>query len=317
MVEAATRDSGFVLVAVLWMLALLAVVVLALSDVIRLDVRSKANLLQHAQAQSLADGAILSIAAYLTDRLATAPGATAFPSATVSRCASVDARIDVSVIDARGLVDLNAAPHDMLAALALSIGLEQDRAERFAATIEDFRDIDDEPTKNGAEEKDYAAAGHPFGPKNGPFENVDELEQVLDMSPDVVRAVKDLVTVDSHSPDVDLKLAPPTLAGAFADLATGAVAPQSGQAFARARLTGQIGALAGTTARPQVITVSVALASGGRSRRRAVIELSGAAALGFSVRDWASLPEAAEQSLPVNPNAVCQEIGFSELAAAP
>ena len=50
---------------------------------------------------------------------------------------------------------------------------------------------------NGAEEAAYRAAGLPWGPKNAPFETVEELQQVLGMTADIYKRVAPSLTTYS------------------------------------------------------------------------------------------------------------------------
>lgn len=302
----AAPENGFVLIAVLWMLALLAVLVLALSNTVRLDVQAKANLTRQAQAEALADGVTLSIAARIVEQLAGQPALA--NNGTVIRCNLDGATFDVVVTDVAGLIDLNAAPVDLLARVIAGIGVPAARAASLAAAIADFRDIDDEPLPGGAEAKDYRAAGMPFGPKNAPFETVEELDQVLAMTPAVLNRLRGLVTVHGRSPSLDLQHAPPALVAALAasnpaDIGTTAE-------NARAQLAAQFGATGGGLSRTHAVTVSVATPAGGHFRRHAVIEVSNGAALGFAIRDWSAWGAAWEPEPPNAQASVCATLGF-------
>lgn len=98
-----------------------------------------------------------------------------------------------------GKIDLNTAPPELLAALWSSIGAPGMTPETFAARVVDYRDLDDEPSKNGgAEIPQYVAAGPNRLPANAPFERVDDLQNVLDVTATQARLLAPLVTV--HNP---------------------------------------------------------------------------------------------------------------------
>ncbi|HEX2201008.1 MAG TPA: hypothetical protein VHH93_03210, partial [Gammaproteobacteria bacterium] len=63
----------------------------------------------------------------------------------------------------------------------------------------------------GAEDEDYQAANLPYGAKDHDFNCVEELQQVLGMTPALYRKLAPLLTVHSHRPNVDINLAPPAL----------------------------------------------------------------------------------------------------------
>src|SRR6185295_6044813 len=62
------RADGFVLVSVVWLLALLTVITLVLLTSVRLDVRAAGQLARHAEAEALADGLTRLVALRLGDR---------------------------------------------------------------------------------------------------------------------------------------------------------------------------------------------------------------------------------------------------------
>lgn len=283
-----TDGAGFVLIMVLWLLALLAVMVIALTNTVRLDVQAKTNLLARAQAEALADGVTFAVAARLMEQLAGAPGPALTPNGVPARCALDGNAVDILVTDVAGLIDLNAAPVELLARVIAGVGVPVERAGELAAAIVDFRDFDDEPLPVGAEAKEYRAAGMPFGPKNAPFETVDELDQVLGMTPAILARLRELVTVHSRSPGLDVQLAPPALVMALAGPEHGTA---DGIGGARAQLAGQFVTPGGSRSRTQIVTVGVATANGGHFRRRTVVEVSAASALGFAIREWGTASE--------------------------
>ena len=78
----------------------------------------------------------------------------------------------MSIQDEDGKIDLNAAPDELLRGLFVSAGLDEDAGAALVDAIVDFRDEDDLTRLNGAEDRDYADAGLPYGAKDAPFEAV-------------------------------------------------------------------------------------------------------------------------------------------------
>jgi general secretion pathway protein K len=95
-----------------------------------------------------------------------------------------DAEVTVRIEDEDGKVDLNQSDAALLTALAEAVGLERDRAERFAGAVLDWRDPDPltQPA-GGAEDPDYASAGVPYGAKDAEFESVGEVLHLLGVTP--------------------------------------------------------------------------------------------------------------------------------------
>lgn len=109
------------------------------------------------------------------------------------------ARLEVEVLDETAKLDLNLADPAALTRFFLAIGLNEDDAMRAADVIVDFRDADDLTQPMGAEAEDYLAAGLPYGPKDAPFERVEELQQVLGMTPELFALAAPHLTVHSGS----------------------------------------------------------------------------------------------------------------------
>ena len=109
------------------------------------------------------------------------------------------AEIEVRITDDSGKIDLNAATPEMLAQLFMARGVPMDQAEALAAAVVDWRDPDDLSQPNGAELPEYKAAGLSYGPKNGPFDTVSELQQVLGMTYALFRQVEPSLTIYSGS----------------------------------------------------------------------------------------------------------------------
>jgi hypothetical protein len=87
-----------------------------------------------------------------------------------------------------------------LSALFQLAGVGQGKAQSLAAAVADFRDSDNLPRMNGAESDAYQSAGLPWGPKNLPFQSIDELRQVLGITPEIYGRVADYITVYSLAP---------------------------------------------------------------------------------------------------------------------
>src|SRR5262249_38374858 len=127
--SATNSDRGFVLVSVLWLLALLTLITLVLLTAMRLDVHAAGQLGRHAGAEALAAGLIRLVALRLGDRdrrpLAEAGLA---GNGTPMRCGHGDAAIAIAVTDVGGLVDLNAASAHLLEWLLRGLDVAPEKA---------------------------------------------------------------------------------------------------------------------------------------------------------------------------------------------
>lgn len=108
-------------------------------------------------------------------------------------------------------VDLNGSSAKLLAAAYQASGLKSLTPQSFAARVIDWRDVDNDPTEDGAEGGDYLAAHLAYEPRNGPFRSVDDLRWVLGISaPDIV-ALRNYVTIFNPRGRLDAFSASPTL----------------------------------------------------------------------------------------------------------
>jgi general secretion pathway protein K len=282
-------DHGFILVSVLWLLALMTLVTMVLLTAVRVDVRAASQFVRHAEAEALADGVMRLVALRLGDRDRRPLDAAGFTKdGAPMLCAHADAAVAIAVTDVAGLVDLNAASPALLEWLLRGLGVAPDRSAALAAAIVDFRDEDDVPVVNGAESVAYRAAGLAHGPKNAPFETVRELDQVLGMDVALLGRMRTVTTVHSRQPGIDSAVAPREIIAAAAAASgaagRGAAAPADPTVAARADIPSMF--RIPSRARAYRVIVTVQLPDGGRFAREAVIEPDRTASLGFWIREW-------------------------------
>jgi general secretion pathway protein K len=176
-------QRGFVLASVLWLLAGLTVVAATVS---RYGV-SKAQQAQLLRVRSSTETAFASTQAQVLAVLATTQtvrGGRAGASALLKVDGSTlvgDGGSWVRIQDARGLINLNRASEGLLARFFAECGLADDRAQQLAARLHDYIDPDSLSRLNGAEREAYRDAGA-LAPRNAPFEDVEEVWQVLGMA---------------------------------------------------------------------------------------------------------------------------------------
>ena len=254
-------EEGFVLLPALWLSGLLAVALSSFLVHIKIHVKTAANLVENAKAELAADGVVQLVAyqlAFEADRKPLAGG-------IVSRCPVDREHIAfVRVQDQGGLVDLNAASPGTLEALLKILGLAPEKARSLADRIADFRDLDDSTRPNGAEADDYRMAGLALRPKNAPFLDKVELDQVLGMSEDLRHVMAPLVTVHSQQAGIDPMVAPEALRQA------------------------QAGALPAAHSQQQAFGIEVAVTSstGSVFSRHAVVRILRRARKPFVISEW-------------------------------
>jgi general secretion pathway protein K len=222
-------SRGYALVSVLWLVVLLTGITAAYHAQARVEARLLASALQRAQAEALAEAAVwIAVREHFS-----ATWLSADRAARVSRTIDVGGTtIAVTIADASGSINLNAAPPELLsAALAARSGLGRAEQAAIVDAILDWRDSDSTRSPAGAEDQDYAVSQTAHGAKDAPFATVDELRLVRGMTPAVYRAIAPaLTTLGSHA-RVNTAAAPPEVLAVLPRDAADAFAGASGESY--------------------------------------------------------------------------------------
>lgn len=121
------------------------------------------------------------------------------------------ARVEVSVQDEAGLLNLNAPDEAAMAALLEQTGVRSPRSEAMAASLADFTDGDDLTRANGAEGVAYARLGLP-PPPNAPLSSRWQALNVMGWRDGLNGAQRDalwrLVTAGEQQQGINLNTAP-------------------------------------------------------------------------------------------------------------
>jgi len=228
-------NRGIALVAVLWVIVLLAAMAVSFVGTIRTESTVTRNLVDNAGAQALADAGIYRaiLALYhsfeevqtgsetgiLTaqdESTAATPEEAASGSPVQSGALRFDGRpylwpfddgvVQIAIQSEAGKIDLNAAREDLLVGLLRANGVEQPGV--LIDRIADYRDADKDRRPQGAEDADYDAAGRSQGAKDAPFESVEELQQVIGISRALYDRLAPALTVYSEARGIDPLTAP-------------------------------------------------------------------------------------------------------------
>lgn len=152
------------------------------------------------------------------------------------------ASIKVSIQDELGKIDLNQADAPMFVGLLQSAGLDLGSASSLADKIMDWRTTTSLKSLNGAKERDYRASGSAYRPRNGPFQSVDEVLLVMDMTPELFRKIEPALTVHSGRQFIDPQVAPREVLLAMPNMTPGgieaALAARGGRPLAADRPAG-------------------------------------------------------------------------------
>ncbi len=290
------RRRGIALVVVLWVLVLIALVAAALRATVEAEIRAGMARTGRAQAEAAADGGVYWAIQRLLERVYVGATPDRPPVPVDDRPLLADlgngARAEVRIQDVGGLVDLNAAPRPLLAALIHRLGVAADRADVLAGRILDFRDLDSEPQpRGGAEDAAYERARLPFGAKDAPFDSPDELAQVLGIGFDLAARMKPYVTVMSGARGIDPLVAPPLVLEALPGLSDAArrlLLSERMRAGALRRTMPQVRHemfQPSTHANYRILSTGIA-PHGARFTRESVVQIRGSRLPPFFFRSW-------------------------------
>lgn len=193
----AVAQAGFILVAVLWILAALAGFVGVYAFYLSNSVAAEAARSEELAARALASGAV-ELTAY---RLLLLPRDER-PSRGAFNFSMGKARVSVTFAEETARIDLNAAPKEMLAALFTALGVRPEAADAYAGHVVAWRSTDagDAPQDEAAR---YGEVRLGYGPRGAPFVHVEELWRVAGLPPALVEAALPHLTVYSGRPQVN------------------------------------------------------------------------------------------------------------------
>lgn len=201
-----TETRGAALLLVLWLIALLAALIGAFALTARIESLQGTVIRQGAVAREHARAGL----EYALVRVAdTQPKTHWMPDGRRYEWSFAGSRIAVQLIDESGKVDINQADANLLAQLMRVREVPEETARALANALLDWRDADNlgQP-QGGAEDPDYASAGLEYGAKDAPFESLDEVRQVLGMTPDIYERIAPYLTLHSGRAMPDSTYAP-------------------------------------------------------------------------------------------------------------
>ncbi|MCC7046316.1 MAG: general secretion pathway protein GspK [Alphaproteobacteria bacterium] len=198
-------QRGMALITVLWMLVMLSAVVIGLGVSARTETRLARNHLDAARARHLAEaGMQRAILALLDAREA--------PLLRPDGSRGIELRLAGGVVlatvqDECGKIDLNTGWGELIRGAVQVAGMGGRDADAVTDAILDWRDPDDQRRPRGAERREYERAGK-VGPRNGPFATVEELREVMGVTPELYRRMEPMVTVHCLQAGLDPRVAP-------------------------------------------------------------------------------------------------------------
>jgi general secretion pathway protein K len=204
-------EAGFVLPSVIAVLVVIAAAAALATQQLQTHSRITAARLDRLRLQGVVDGTARFVAmALVNERVRRLPGLGLPGNGSAIACPMPGGgAIRIAVQDQGGLVDLNASPRPLLEEVFRALGLADTEAATLAAEIVDDRDPDDTPEPGGgAEAPQYKARGLPYGPRNAPFNAVDEIDRLPSMTPRIAATLRPALTVWNTTGGLDPTLNP-------------------------------------------------------------------------------------------------------------
>jgi general secretion pathway protein K len=195
-------QRGIALMLVMWVLTLLTVMAVSLTVSRRTEVALADNHVESARFRTLAEAAIAYTALhYMTPeaQIDAEQGTAWLPNGRPRIWSFAGSELTLRVFNESSRYDLNRIRPEVLRTLLEVLGLVPEEADALAAAIVDWRDEDDLALLNGAEDADYVEAGRALGAKDADYETVEELRQVLGMTPERYRLLAPEVSVQGSS----------------------------------------------------------------------------------------------------------------------
>jgi general secretion pathway protein K len=197
-----TRERGFVLLAVLLVLTLLAVVVTELAFSARLEASMVRSYRDGVLARHLAEAAVQQAIREIATPAQVAaldetgqlvfyralPGQTTptpLPALPRARVALGPGEFSYRLADESARLSLNTAPADRLGRLLEALGVERTERDVITDSLQDWRDADDLHRLHGAESDFYLALPVPYRARNGSLQHEAELLQIRGVTPEL------------------------------------------------------------------------------------------------------------------------------------
>lgn len=214
-IGAAKDARGFIVIAVLWMLAALAALVLIYLAYVTNTAVTVAGNTDRVQTDALVNAAIELTAYRLTGK-----GDAARPTSGTFDARIGMGRVAVTFRSEAARIDLNAAPKGLLSGLMMALGVGANEAPGYADRILAWR-ASTEAGQDDPEDSYYRTIGTAYLPRHAPFPHVEELWLVRGIPPAVVERMLPFVTVFSNMRSVNVMDAAPQVVAAMPGMTPG------------------------------------------------------------------------------------------------
>jgi general secretion pathway protein K len=207
-----TNARGFIVIAVLWILAALSALVLIYLTYVTNTAVVVAGSTDRIRTEALVQAGVELAVFQLTGRTEAARPTSGTFNARVGQ-----GRVFVTFRSEAARVDLNTAPKGLLAGLMKGLGADPVDAAIYADRILAWRT----PTERGSEDPEnsfYRTSGSAYLPRHAPFPAAEELWLVRGIPPGIVERMLPFVTVFSNVAQVNLLDAAPQVLAALPNI---------------------------------------------------------------------------------------------------
>jgi general secretion pathway protein K len=187
-----TRQRGFALLMVLWTMGMLALLVAQFTTTGRTETRVTANLRANAVAQAVADGALHEAVLRLLQ-------GSWVPDDRPRAIRVQDWVVEVRIENQASKLNPNLATVEAIQALLTRLAIDPGKASELARGIVDWRSSGAKSASGGSKISQYQAAGLPYAPAHKLFDSLEEVGQVLSMTPALMARIKPFLSVYQDS----------------------------------------------------------------------------------------------------------------------
>ncbi|MEA2745646.1 MAG: ral secretion pathway protein [Acetobacteraceae bacterium] len=262
-----TRQRGFALLMVLWTMGLLALLVTQFATTGRTETRVAANLRANAAAQAAADGGLHEAILRLLQGVWG-------PDDRPRTIRAPDGVVEIRVLNQASKVNPNVATLATMQTLLTRAGIDPGKAAALSRAIIDWRSSGPKSVSGGSKISQYQSAGLPYAPAGKLFDSVEEIGQVVGMTPALLARIRPFLSVYQESD-------------------TEEPGSGTGQAFPA---TDRDGWYLGSTGRLMVVAIRATAtgAKGGRFTRQAIVRLRAEPSLDqepYQILTWETVQE--------------------------
>jgi general secretion pathway protein K len=284
---------GFIVVAVLWILAALSALVL-----IYLTFVTNTAVIVAASTDRVRSDALVTAGVELAAYQLTAVRQDGRPSSGTFNARMGAARVSVTFRSEAARIDLNAGSKGLLAGLIIGLGGTPANAADYADRILAWR----APTEGGEDDPEtssYRTAGIAYAPRHAPFPAAEELWLVRGIPPAVVERMLPFVTAFSNMASINIADAAPQVVAALPGMTPerlqDVLAQRADPRFDPRALPGLVGGEGATleASRAYRMTVAIDFDSGRRSAAEVVILLLDEGDEPYRVLSWRNAADGA------------------------